>query len=195
MSHRTFEDVKDVILSAHKNTEAGDKVGFYNTWAENYDQDVGLLDYRAPSLAANCLSPCFHGDRVTAVILDVACGTGLVAAQLKTMGFRHFVGVDGSKGMLELANKTGLYQDLKQCMLGDEPLPVQAGGYVCMTTRGNHDNLEYKAALEHELELMEGAGLWGHVAITEVEDWEKAVAEPEKGYIPGVVYVYRKSSQ
>ncbi|KAM9437302.1 methyltransferase-like protein 27 isoform 2-T2 [Salvelinus alpinus] len=226
MSYRTFEDVKDVILSAHKNTEAGDKVGFYNTWAENYDQDVGLLDYRAPSLAANCLSPCFHGDRVTAVILDVACGTGLVAAQLKRMGFRHFVGVDGSKGMLELANKTGLYQDLKQCMLGDEPLPVQAGqfdvvmivgalsdgqvpvrvlrelcqatkpgGYVCMTTRGNHDNLEYKAALEHELELMEGAGLWGHVAITEVEEWEKAVVEPEKGYIPGVVYVYRKSSQ
>ena len=72
------------------------------------------------------------------------------------------------------------------------PLP---GGYVCMTTRGNHDNLEYKAALENELALMEGAGLWGHVAITEVEDWEKAVAEPEKGYIPGVVYVYRKSSQ
>lgn len=39
--------------------------------------------------------------------------------QLKRMGFRHFVGVDWSKGMLELANKTGLYQDLKQCMLGD----------------------------------------------------------------------------
>ncbi|XP_034149139.1 methyltransferase-like protein 27 isoform X1 [Esox lucius] len=129
MSHRTFEDVKDVILSAHKNTEAGDKVNFYNTWAENYDQDVSLLDYRAPSLAANCLSSSFDGDRDTAVVLDVACGTGLVAAQLKRRGFTHFVGVDGSKGMLRLASKTGLYQDLRQCMLGDESLPVQAGQF------------------------------------------------------------------
>lgn len=35
---RTFSDVKNVILSAHKNTGAQDKVGFYDTWAENYEQ-------------------------------------------------------------------------------------------------------------------------------------------------------------
>ncbi|KAJ7996097.1 hypothetical protein DPEC_G00233540 [Dallia pectoralis] len=224
MSDRTFEDVKDVILSAHKNTAAGDKVNFYNTWAEDYDKDVALLDYRAPSLAANCLSSSFHGDRDTALVLDVACGTGLVAAQLKRRGFTQFVGVDGSKGMLRLANKTGLYQDLRQCMLGDEPLPFLAGqfdvvvivgalsdgqvpvsvirelcqvtkpgGYVGMTTRGNQDNLAYKAALEQEFKLIEEAGLWVCLEVKEAETWEKAVAEQEEGYIPGVVYVYRIS--
>lgn len=35
---RTFSDVRNVILSAHKNTGAQDKVGFYDTWAENYEQ-------------------------------------------------------------------------------------------------------------------------------------------------------------
>ncbi|KAL0993826.1 hypothetical protein UPYG_G00114440 [Umbra pygmaea] len=226
MSERTFDDVKDAILSAHKSTEAKDKVDFYNTWAEKYDQDVALLDYHAPSLAANCLSSCFHGDPDTALVLDVACGTGLFATELKRMGFMHFVGVDGSIGMLELASKTGLYQDLRQCMLGDGELPVQAeqfdvvaiigalsighvpvrvirelcqvtkpGGYICMTTRANQDNLDYKAELEHELKLMEEAGLCARIVFKEVEEWEKAVSDQEQAYIPGVVYVYRKSSQ
>lgn len=34
----TFEHVKAVILSAHKNITAREKVNFYNSWAENYDQ-------------------------------------------------------------------------------------------------------------------------------------------------------------
>lgn len=37
-SGRTFSDVRNVILSAHKNTGAQDKVGFYETWAEDYEQ-------------------------------------------------------------------------------------------------------------------------------------------------------------
>lgn len=51
----------------------------------------------------------------------------IVFLQLKKMGFRHFVGVDGSEKILNLATKTGLYQELKQCMLCQDPLPVQDG--------------------------------------------------------------------
>uniref|UniRef100_A0A8D3EDS8 Methyltransferase domain-containing protein n=2 Tax=Scophthalmus maximus TaxID=52904 RepID=A0A8D3EDS8_SCOMX len=121
----TFEKVKAVILSAHKSSSLGEKVNFYNSWAENYDQDVAVLEYRAPSLAANSISSHFSGDREAAVMLDVACGTGLVAKQMKTHGFGHFVGVDGSEAMLEIARESGLYQDLKQALLGEDPLPVQ----------------------------------------------------------------------
>lgn len=49
---------------------------------------------------------------------------------MKTHGFGHFVGIDGSKDMLELARESGLYQDLKQCLLGEEPLPVQSGNLI-----------------------------------------------------------------
>lgn len=50
--------------------------------------------------------------------------------QMKTHGFGHFVGIDGSKAMLELARESGLYQDLKQSLLGEEPLPVQWGNLM-----------------------------------------------------------------
>ncbi|KAI3373210.1 hypothetical protein L3Q82_006521 [Scortum barcoo] len=123
----TFENVKAVILSAHKSSTSREKVNFYNSWAENYDQDVAVLEYRAPGLAANSISSHFSGDREAAVVLDVACGTGLVAKQMKRHGFKHFVGIDGSDAMLELARESGLYQDLKQSLLGEEPLPVQRG--------------------------------------------------------------------
>ncbi|KAM8742523.1 methyltransferase-like protein 27 isoform 1-T1 [Acanthopagrus schlegelii] len=219
----TFENVKAVILSCHKNTTSEEKVNFYNTWAENYDQDVAVLDYRAPSLAANSISKHFSSDREAAVVLDVACGTGLVAKEMKRHGFRNFVGIDGSQAMLEVARESGLYQDLKQCLLGEGQLPVQQGlfdvvvivgalsvgqvhyhvvrelcksakprGYICMTTRSNDDNLQYKSSLERELKQMEEEGLWTCVERSQVEDWERAVSEQEHGYISGVVYIYKK---
>ncbi|XP_076025000.1 methyltransferase-like protein 27 [Genypterus blacodes] len=123
----TFEHVRAVLTLASKDTATADKMEFYNNWAENYEQDLAVLDYSGHRRVAICLSSCFTCDREAALVLDVACGTGLVAKQLKEHGFKHFVGIDGSKGMLDLAKKTDLYQDLKQCMLGKEPLPVQWG--------------------------------------------------------------------
>lgn len=43
------------------------------------------------------------------------------------LGFKHFVGVDGSKGILEQAAKSGLYRELKLALLGADPLPAQTG--------------------------------------------------------------------
>ncbi|XP_028823537.1 methyltransferase-like protein 27 [Denticeps clupeoides] len=220
---RTFVDVKKVILSAHEDTGALDKVGFYDSWAENYEQDVAILDYRAPALAAQCVSAFFQGDRSGAEVLDVACGTGLVSAQLRETGFQLFTGVDGSEAMLQVAKSRGIYQNLHKCILGTEQLPVQSGlydvvvivgalsvgqvpvsvlqelwlatkpgGYVCMTTRGNSDNLDYKAELEHALGALEGRGCWRRVAVMEVAQWERAVSHLESGYIPGAVFLYQK---
>jgi len=41
-----------------------------------------MLDYRAGSIAADTVSTYFTGDREAALVLDVACGTGLVATQV-----------------------------------------------------------------------------------------------------------------
>ena len=46
---------------------------------------------------------------------------------MKRNGFGRLVGLDGSKGMLQLAKNTGLYEDVRQCMLGDDQLPVTQG--------------------------------------------------------------------
>lgn len=61
-----------------------------------------------------------------------------------------------------------------------------------MTTRSNSDNVEYKTILEHEMKQMEAEGLWSCAEVTEVENWERAVSDKEEGYIPGVVYLYKK---
>lgn len=45
-------------------------------------QDVAALEYRAPYLAAASLAFAFPAPRAEARLLDVACGTGLVAREV-----------------------------------------------------------------------------------------------------------------
>ncbi|XP_071762140.1 methyltransferase-like protein 27 [Centroberyx gerrardi] len=127
-STRTFEDVKRELHS-NRCTDSKERNQLYESWAENYGEDMSVLGYNGPALAADCLLSHFAGSREAALVLDVANGTGLVAQVMSELGFRHFVGVDGSKGMLEQAAKTGLYQDLRLALLGTQPLPAQAGAF------------------------------------------------------------------
>ncbi|TNN34074.1 Williams-Beuren syndrome chromosomal region 27 protein [Liparis tanakae] len=86
-----------------------------------------MLNYRAPHQAVHFLSENFSRRPEEVQVLDVACGSGLVARLMAELGFKHFVGVDGSQGMLDQATKTGLYKELKLALLGTEPLPAQPG--------------------------------------------------------------------
>ncbi|TKS82765.1 Methyltransferase-like protein 27 [Collichthys lucidus] len=122
-SSRTADDARAAFQSC-KSRDPKDQVQFYDSWAENYEEDHTLMSYRAPDLAVNFLSDHFSGNPEDALVLDVACGSGWVARVMVKLGFRLFVGVDGSKGMLEQAAQTGLYQDLKLALLGPEPLPA-----------------------------------------------------------------------
>lgn len=47
-------------------------------------QDVAALKYRAPHLAVDCLSRALRGTPHDALVLDVACGTGLVAVEVRS---------------------------------------------------------------------------------------------------------------
>ncbi|XP_044062721.1 methyltransferase-like protein 27 [Siniperca chuatsi] len=125
-SCRTVDNAR-VAFQSCKSPDPKHRVQFYDSWVENYEKDHSLMDYKAPDLAVNFLSDNFSGSPEEALVLDVACGSGWVAKLMVELGFRHFVGVDGSKGMLEQAAKTGLYQDLRQALLGTQPLPAQTG--------------------------------------------------------------------
>ncbi|XP_068121852.1 methyltransferase-like protein 27 [Hyperolius riggenbachi] len=223
-----LQEVRDVIASAHKDCTPSEKLQFYNQWANQYEEDVTVLEYKAPRLAAEALASVCTVNRDSRLVLDVACGTGLVAEQLQHRGFLLFHGVDGSTGMLEVAKKKQLYQELRQCMLGKDSLPfgsekydvvmivgalsdgqvpvsvlselfrvTKPGGLMCLTTRSNISNLQYKAELEEALTDLQNRGLWEQILVQEVEQWEIAVSEKEvtqkSDYIPGVIYIYRKS--
>ncbi|KAM6372985.1 methyltransferase-like protein 27 isoform 2-T2 [Pluvialis apricaria] len=193
---RLSAGVRERVAAVHGGAALPERLRLYDGWAARYEQDVAALEYRAPHLAAASLAFAFPAPPAEARLLDVACGTGLVARELHRRGFRLLHGVDGSAGMLERARSTGLYRQLQRCVLGREPLPAPAGGFLCLTTRSNPSNLRYKAELEAALERLERQGAWQKVLAQEVERWERATSEEEStqgtGYISGVVYVYQK---
>uniref|UniRef100_G3UMW1 Methyltransferase like 27 n=1 Tax=Loxodonta africana TaxID=9785 RepID=G3UMW1_LOXAF len=228
---RSLPEVRARVGALHGITDLARKLHFYDCWAPDYDQDVAALQYRAPRLAVDCLTQASPGLPHTALILDVACGTGLVAAELQAQGVLQLHGVDGSPEMLEQARARGLYQRLSLCTLGQEPLPspegtfdavlmvgalsdgqvpysavpellrvTKPGGLVCLTTRTNPSNLQFKEALEATLDQLEQAGAWECLVAWPVDRWELATSELEvvpstsanDGFISGIVYLYRK---
>ncbi|XP_077880033.1 methyltransferase-like protein 27 isoform X2 [Ictidomys tridecemlineatus] len=193
-----LSEVQARIGASHNIKDLDRKLQFYGHWAPDYDQDVAALQYRAPRLAVDCLTQALPGPPHDALILDVACGTGLVAAELQARGFLQLHGVDGSPEMLEQAQACGLYQHLSLCILGQEPLPSPEGGLVCLTTRTNPSNLQYKEALEATLDKLEQAGAWKRLVAQTVDQWELATSPLEvapgakDGFISGIIYLYQK---
>ncbi|XP_055461850.1 methyltransferase-like protein 27 isoform X2 [Psammomys obesus] len=188
------------VGASHGITDLACKLRFYDDWAPEYDQDVAALKYRAPRLAVDCLSRALLRPPHDTLILDVACGTGLVAVELQARGFLQVQGVDGSPEMLKQAQARGLYRHLSLCTLGQEPLPNPEGGLVCLTTRTNPSNLPYKEALEATLDSLEQAGAWERLVAQSVDHWELATSEQEtemgacasSGFISGIIYLYPK---
>ncbi|NXV22364.1 MET27 protein, partial [Cepphus grylle] len=154
--------VRERVAAVHGGAALPERLRLYDGWADRYEQDVAALEYRAPHLAAASLAFAFPAPPAGARLLDVACGTGLVARevpegpgrggaggdgapvypsvplspQLHRRGFRCLHGVDGSEGMLDRARSTGLYQQLRLCVVGREPLPAPAEHYDGVTVVG-----------------------------------------------------------
>ncbi|XP_068176399.1 methyltransferase-like protein 27 [Antennarius striatus] len=85
------------------------------------------MEYQSPKLAADIIASNFNGKPEDALVLDVACGPGQLPKLMNKHGFKHFVGIDCSKEMIKLATETGLYEELKEILLGPNPLPFKAG--------------------------------------------------------------------
>ncbi|XP_058536722.1 methyltransferase-like protein 27 [Ochotona princeps] len=124
------------VGASHGIKDLAGKLHFYDCWAPDYDQDLAALHYRAPRLAVDCLTQAVWDLPHSALILDVACGTGLVAVELQARGFLRLHGVDGSPRMLQQAQARGLYQQLQLCTLGQEPLPSPAGTFDAVLVVG-----------------------------------------------------------
>ncbi|XP_069800799.1 methyltransferase-like protein 27 [Dendropsophus ebraccatus] len=131
-----LQQVRGVIAAAHKDCSLLEKLQFYDQWATQYEEDVSILEYKAPHLAALALASVCQGKQESKLVLDVACGTGRAAEELQHNGFNLFHGLDGSKGMLEIAKKKELYQELKQSMLGQGQLPYDSEMYDAVVIVG-----------------------------------------------------------
>lgn len=93
----------------------------YDELAEKYDfilQDI--CGYNDPDHVTICAKKYLKQD---SKILDVGCGTGILADTLKKDGgFTEFWGIDGSQKMLDLAVPKKLYHETKKILIGLEPM-------------------------------------------------------------------------
>ncbi|KAK3101073.1 hypothetical protein FSP39_000742 [Pinctada imbricata] len=71
-------------------------------------------------------------------ILDIGAGTGLVASELRKVGFNIIDGLDPSQGMLEKAKQKDVYRNLYCMEISDESLNITKDSYDVITVVGSH---------------------------------------------------------
>ncbi|XP_068176200.1 methyltransferase-like protein 27 [Antennarius striatus] len=137
MATRTIKDVRNTMKYLREHDPEGlTAIEKYDKWAATYKSDLELMEYQSPKLAADIIASNFNGQPEDALVLDVACGPGQLPKWMNKHGFKHFVGIDGSKEMIKLATETGLYKELKEILLGPNPLPFKAGMFDVVVILG-----------------------------------------------------------
>ena len=113
MSKKPFEmDKVDKRLSDLYTSE-DNKLEKYDRWAVDYEADlVEEMNYVAHIDAARIFSDVITDK--SCHVLDVACGTGLVAGELDRLGYEAIDGTDFSTEMLRVSSQRKVYQRLFQ---------------------------------------------------------------------------------
>jgi 2-polyprenyl-3-methyl-5-hydroxy-6-metoxy-1,4-benzoquinol methylase len=87
----------------------------YDEWASDYDQQLWASGNPYIAIATGLIGR--HVRDYDAKILDAGCGTGNMAQVLHQMGYRNIEGLDPSSGMLAVAQRKEVYQQLHQLYL------------------------------------------------------------------------------
>lgn len=83
----------------------------FDDFAETFDEVLDGLEYRAPTLIIEGMSPAMKSSRGRLDVLDAGCGTGLCGPLLRSYA-RRLIGVDLSAGMIARAGQRGCYDRL-----------------------------------------------------------------------------------
>jgi predicted TPR repeat methyltransferase len=101
----------EIIHKSHKVKTPEELKEYYRTWSSTYDTDVSECNYNGPKTIFNILTQRFniYGSR----ILDVGCGTGLIADYLNADKYQLTIdGIDISQEMLDIASKRNYYNEV-----------------------------------------------------------------------------------
>ena len=105
----------------------------YDEWASDYDRQIWASGNPYVAIATG-----FAGRHIRdydARILDAGCGTGNMAQILQQMGYRNIDGLDPSSGMLAVASKKEVYQQVHQLYLGAD-IDLPASSYDAVVAAG-----------------------------------------------------------
>lgn len=118
------------LESAYALETPEDSKALYQTWAETYDQTfASAMGYAAPGRLAALFDDLWRG---TGRVLDVGCGTGLIAEALRA---RPLDGLDISAEMLGVAAEKSLYERLLEGDLTAK-LDIADGAYSGLISAG-----------------------------------------------------------
>ena len=133
----------DLLARAYALTgiDEAETKALYRDWAATYD-DTMLegLGYQSPTKVAALLAR--QNPALDANILDVGCGTGLLAEHLRALGFANIDGLDFSADMLAEAQRlnrinNAYNRDLNQPL----PAPDQPYDYLVSTGTFTHGHV------------------------------------------------------
>lgn len=105
----------------------------YDEWATDYDQQLWTSGNPYIAIATGLVGR--HVRDYEARILDAGCGTGNMAQLLHQMGYRNIDGLDPSSGMLAIAQKKEVYQQLHQLYL-DSHIELPDTSYDAVVAAG-----------------------------------------------------------
>lgn len=150
---------------------------YYDSWADQYDEDLAKLSYPAPTQAAVMLARMV--DWRDRAILDAGCGTGLSGQALVQQGFSLIDGLDYSPGMLDQAASKHIYRRLDRVDIG-QPAALPNAPYAAVFTVGTltYDFLGVEL-VEHLMPALESGGVF--VLCTNATAWAKRSVEDYLG--------------
>lgn len=123
-----------LLERAYGLASAEESLALYQDWASTYDDTMLKgLGYVSPARLAKLVSRVAPDRR--ALVLDVGCGTGLLALELARRGYSRLEGLDVSAEMLEAAGARGLFGPLHAADL-TRPLPMPDGTYDIVACSG-----------------------------------------------------------
>jgi len=105
----------------------------YDSWALDYD-DEHYGNGWTVALNRIAYKLLLHLNR-DSKILDVGCGTGLLAKELSSYGFSNLYGIDVSNKSLELSRNLGIYSELYYGDLGN-PLELKSNSFDALVSTG-----------------------------------------------------------
>jgi len=111
-----MEDLETWLERVYQADGEHHKLGeLYDEWAGDYDQQLWASGNPYIAIATGLVGR--HVQDYDARILDAGCGTGNMAQVLHQMGYRNIEGLDPSGGMLAIAQKKEIYQQLHKLYL------------------------------------------------------------------------------
>jgi 2-polyprenyl-3-methyl-5-hydroxy-6-metoxy-1,4-benzoquinol methylase len=113
--------------------EHGTLAALYDEWAGDYDQQLWASGNPYIAIASGLVGR--HLPDYGARILDAGCGTGNMAQVLHQMGYQNIDGLDPSSGMLAIAQRKEVYQQLHQLYL-DSEIELPEASYDAVVAAG-----------------------------------------------------------